>query len=452
MESKAAISKDTIVALATPRGRGALAIVRLSGDQAIEIAAALTIQPDEVRRFESHRLHLVEIVSADGRLLDRALGAVFRAPNSYTGEDAVEFYLHGSGFVIAQTIERCCALGARIAKPGEFTQRAFLNGRMDLAQAEAVADLIAASSQSAHRAAIEQQEGALSRRIRSLRDTLLEVCSLVELQIDFSDQDLPVLQPERVKEILDEAIGDLQALADSYSRGRLLREGAVVVIAGAANVGKSTLFNALIGEDKAIVDAAPGTTRDAVEALVEWDGLMIRLVDTAGQAAELSGADGRAVEKARITTRSADLILWVLDLSAGAGMALPELRDERTILVGNKLDLTNGKLLLDPSILSVSALHGRGIKEIREAALKRLLHEISGDIAEGLLTRERHFEAVQRGLGSLRRALEAARLGRGEELLAADLRETINHLGEIIGEIAPDDILNRIFADFCIGK
>ena len=450
MESNAA-SRDTIVALATPRGRGALAIVRLSGGQAVEIAANLTGRPDEARRFESQRLHLVEFLATDGRRLDRALCAVFRAPHSYTGEDAAEIYLHGSPYVIAQVIERCCALGARVAQPGEFTQRAFLNGRMDLAQAEAVADLIAASSRRAHDAAIAQREGALSRRIRRIREALLEVCSRAELQIDFTDQDLPVVKMDRILGVLNEAIGDLTQLSGSYARGRLLREGAVVVIAGAPNVGKSTLFNALIGEDKAIVDAAPGTTRDAVEALIEWDGLMIRLVDTAGQAGDLSGADGRAVEKARITARGADLVIWVIDLSAG-GAAAPENTNERMILVGNKTDLTDAKLLSDVQLLPVSALTGRGRDKIKTAVVNRLLPEINGEIQEGPLTRERQFEAVQRGLNALQDGLEVIRQGRGEELLAADLREAINHLGEIIGEIAPGDILDRIFTGFCIGK
>jgi tRNA modification GTPase len=451
MESHAPEQSDTIVALATPRGRGALGIVRLSGEQAIEIAAGLSPRPDDLRQQDSHRIRLRGVHDVDGALLDRALVAVFRAPRSYTGEDMVELYLHGSPYVMARTIEHSRQRGARIAQPGEFTQRAFLNGRLDLAQAEAVADLIAADSQAAHRAAISQREGFLSQKIRTIREALVELYSLVELQIDFADQDLPVVEEERIKIVLDGAIRELEVLGASYERGRLMREGAVVAIAGAPNVGKSTLFNTLIGEEKAIVDASPGTTRDAVEALVEWEGWAIRLLDTAGQADGMMGPDEQAVDKAKIVTRSADVVLWVVDLSAEDGAAQAIANDNRTIIIGNKADLCAGPL--DRRIeLSVCALRGDGLDRLKAAVMDRLLPRGGPEWSEGLLTRERHLEAVKRGLQALESAREVLRQKRGEELLAMDLREAGKALGEIIGEVTPDDVLNRIFADFCIGK
>lgn len=453
MKSRQDINLDTIVALATPRGRGALAIVRLSGQQAIEIAAALVRHPQRLQEQESHRLHLVEISSSDGSVLDRPMCALYRAPHSYTGENVVEFFLHGSPFIIARTMERCCQLGARLAQPGEFTQRAFLNGRMDLAQAEAVADLIAATSQRAHRAAIAQREGALSRRIAHIREKLLEICSLVELQIDFTDQEVPLLDPVQMRAILDQAILDLTQLEASFERGRLLREGAVVAIAGAPNVGKSTLFNALLGEDRAIVDAMPGTTRDAVEGLVEWQGLTIRLLDTAGQGIHNLSPDQQAAERARRSVRGADVVLWTLDLAAEGNILMPpEELGAHVILIGNKVDLIAKDSRILANCVKVSALLGTGIEEVKAIVIERLLPEGKGLPGEPVLTNERHREAVRKGLAALGNAQNVLGGDRGAELLAADLREAIAHLGEIIGTVTPEDVLNRIFADFCVGK
>jgi len=447
------IFPETIVALATPRGMGAITIARISGDEALEIAEGLLRGSKRVHDWESRRMHLVEVLLADGSLLDRALGVIYRRPHSYTGEDVVEVFLHGSPYIAARVLERCCELGARMAEPGEFTQRAFLNGRLDLAQAEAVSDLISASSETAHRAAMAQREGSLSRRIGRIREKLLQMCSLVELEIDFSEQDVPIVEGSQILTILAEVEVDLKHLEDSFTRGRLAREGATVVIAGAPNVGKSTLFNALLGEDKAIVDEMPGTTRDAVEGLVEWEGLTIRLMDTAGQAEHFLGPDKQAVDRAGRTARAADIVLWLLDLSIGSDATLPRTDfSDRMIVVGNKADLKEANGSEVGRYVRISALYGTGLDELKASVIKKLMPAGKADCSEGILTRERHLEAVRKGMSSLSRARRVAEDNRGQELLAADLREVVGYLGEIIGEVTPEDVLHRIFADFCIGK
>lgn len=446
-------SEDTIVALTTPRGRGAIAMVRISGDRAIDVAAHLVKDPQRLRRQKTHQLHLVDLLLEDGSLLDRPLCAVFCAPHSYTGEDVVEFFLHGGTYIAAKVIELCCQKGARVARPGEFTLRAFLHGRLDLAQAEAVADLVAAEGAAAHRTAIEQRQGALSRRIRDLRHRLIEIYSLVELDIDFSDQDLPVINRNQTLLLLREVEGDLRRLEASFIRGRLAREGAAVAIAGAPNVGKSTLFNALLEEDRAIVHETPGTTRDAVEGLVEWEGLTIRLIDTAGQADRFTGPDQEAVLRARRAAEAADITLWLLDLSDPHPQLPPADLAGRTIVIGNKVDLVKDEEpRFNIEYLRISALKGTGLTEVKQAILLKLSPKSETEIGEGILTRERHLDAVRRGLKSIGDAKHILQENLGEELLAADLRDAVNHLGEIIGEITPDDVLNRIFSEFCIGK
>jgi tRNA modification GTPase len=443
---------DTIVAPATPPGYGAVAMVRLSGENAVEVAAKIVRRPNALLKAPPRRMFLTEILTDDGSILDRPLCVVYRKPRSYTGENSVEFFLHGSPYIVSKTIELCCQVGARTAEPGEFTLRAFLNGRMDLAQAEAVADLVSASGEYAHRAAALQREGALSKRIRSLRDRLLDLCSLVELEIDFTDQEVPVVDRERTLSELKECLKQLQGLADSFDRGRLAREGARVVIAGAPNVGKSTLYNKLLGMERAIVHAAPGTTRDVIEARAEWSGWTIRLVDSAGLADDFRGPDREAVSRAKTAVRAADAVIWVVDLSADSPVFPPQELKESAVVAGNKMDLV-GSEGEDPSLdLRLSALQGEGIDELKSLVLKKLLSNKPGSIAEGVLTRQRHFDAVKRAILSVENAVRVLEADLGDELLAEDLRDTVRMLGEVIGEVTPDDILNKIFADFCIGK
>lgn len=441
------------MALATSKGRGAIAIVRLSGDKSIDVAARLVKAPRRLRNQKSHRLSLVDVLLEDGSLLDKALCAVYRGPHSYTGENAVEFFLHGGNYIAAKIIERCCQAGARVAQHGEFTQRAFLHGRLDLAQAEAVADLVAAEGAASHRVAMLQREGALSRRIRGIRDRLIEICSLVELEIDFSDQEQPVVERSEMIGMLSDIESELRGLEESFLRGRLAREGATLAIAGAPNVGKSTLFNALLGEDRAIVHEAPGTTRDAVEGTVEWDGLAIRLMDTAGQAERFAGPDGEAVERARQAASGADVVIWVMDLSEPNPEGPPNTIADRLVAVGNKADLVeDDKVTLTVEQIRISALKRTGLEKVKQTVLRKMSPADTTELSTGILTRERHLDAVRRGLKALGEAHRVLKADRGDELLAADLQEAVSHLGEIIGDITPEDVLNRIFSNFCIGK
>jgi tRNA modification GTPase len=324
---------------------------------------------------------------------------------------------------------------------------------MDLAQAEAVADLISAESTASHRVAISQRKGALSLRIRQLRDAMTDVCALIECGIDFSDQDLPVVEENVLFERLAAIEKELTELKASFARGKLAREGASVVIAGAPNVGKSTLFNALLKEERAIVHEQPGTTRDAIESCLEWGGVSIRLIDTAGQADDFGGPDEAAVERAQVVSESADLVLWVVDLSSSVQVPPPETLIQRSLIIGNKADLINDEPASHvAAVLPVSALKLQGLNRVQEAVLERLLPEDGLEFGEAVLTRERHFEAVGKALESVIAGRQVIQKGHGHELLAADLQDALNDLGEIIGQIATDDILNRIFADFCVGK
>ncbi len=446
-------SRDTIVAQATPKGVGAISIVRLSGRNAVNIAAGICKNKRAVDAAEPKRLLFVELQKSDGTLLDNALCVIYRSPKSYTGEDSVEFFLHGSPHIVSLTIERCCQNGARTAEPGEFTKRAFLNGRIDLAQAEGIADLIASTGELSHRAAILQREGALSKRIEKIRNRLTEMCGLIELEIDFIEQNLPVIDREEVQASLNTIKDDLTMLEHSIIRGRLAREGATVVIAGAPNVGKSTLFNMLTGEERAIVHETPGTTRDAVEAIIDWDGLTIRLIDTAGQSADFSGPDVTAVEKARHAVKSSDIVLWVIDLHEAHSQLPSEDIAGKSLIIGNKADLLgDGEEQLKNDCITVSALKVIGLEKIKSAVLERLLPEGTENITDGVITRDRHLDCVRIGREAIDRSLGVIDRGEGEELIAADLREAVDALGEIIGEVTNEDVIRRIFSDFCIGK
>lgn len=453
MNQKRKPGSDTIVALATPRGKGALAIIRLSGENAIDIAARCVSDSDRLLNQDTRRIFRADILMEDGDILDKALCALYRRPNSYTGENTVEFFLHGSPYIIAKTIDLCCRYGVRVAEPGEFTLRAFLNGRMDLTQAEAVADIIAAQGAESHRIAMQQREGRLSRNIRNIRDKLVEILSLVELGIDFSDQDTPVLEQDDLLQRVGALKAELETLKRNYQRGRIIREGITLVIAGAPNVGKSTLFNALLGEYRAIVHETPGTTRDPVEGQIDWDGFTIRLVDTAGQDDFLPGPDSLAVGMAKHRIEEADGILWVFDLS-NPSQALPQIDGcGQVIYVGNKVDLVHreGEVILCDYI-SVSALKGEGLEKIKEKTLSIISQDWSSNITEGMLTRERHYQAVCNALGTIETVRKNLEDKLGEELIAEDLRDVISHLGGIIGDVTSEEVLERIFGDFCIGK
>ena len=481
---------QTIVAISTPYGTGGIAVVRLSGSDALEIAdRAWRGKP--LSSVPSHTAHLGTITADDsGAALDQAVATVFRAPNSFTGEDTVEFSVHGSKWIQRQVVERLVSLGAVPAGPGEFTQRAFMNGRMDLAQAEGVADLIAASSRAAHRLAMSQVSGGFSTRLNQLRERLIELASLLELELDFSEEDVEFADRTRLREIADETLALIERLVSTYDSGRAFKEGVPVAIAGRPNAGKSTLLNALLGEDKAIVSDVPGTTRDVIEDTREINGRLFRFYDTAGLRDTDDTVERIGIDRARDAISRAAIVLWVIDASTPPAELAAQLKEaevqinahpeSRHLLLLNKTDMQPGNTgrlpgdvaerldsnagdkpsegagLLSDSIgevayMSISAKSGAGLEAL-EKALSRLVKSDHDPDAELIITNARHKAALESGAASLRRARCAMDTGLTADFIAQDVRESLHHLGTVTGAITPTTLLTSIFTHFCIGK
>ncbi len=457
-------ASDTISAIATPPGEGGIGIVRISGAQAFEIARKL-FQPLPAE-VQSHRIYVGTVVDPDtGEPIDRALLLTFRAPRSYTGEDVVEFSCHGGTVLLRRVLRLTLQQGARLAQPGEFTLRAFLNGRLDLAQAEAVADLVRARTESAQRLAIRQHEGELSRATHTIRDDIVGILALVEAYLDFSD-DLGEMDYDYLSEQLQQLITRCQKLLSTARYGRLTREGATVVIAGRPNVGKSSLLNALLGEERAIVTDIPGTTRDVIRESIQIHGIPVQLWDTAGLRETEDVVERFGVERTHRSLRDADLILFLL--SAAEGFTdedkhlLARLPSERTLLVWNKCDLLSEEAVAAlcqqlekryaARVFTVSALTGWKLHELLDAIAEQLLGS-DWLMPEGAtVTSERHQIALQTAMESLQHAQHSAQEGIPAEFIAVDLRAAVDAVGLITGETATEDIVERIFSDFCIGK
>jgi tRNA modification GTPase len=440
---------DVIAALATPPGRSALAVIRVSGTGAIETVQRLTRR--ELASLTDRSATLCTLSDTDGRILDQAVLTLYRAPHSYTGQDLVELSCHGGLLVPAQILAALHSAGARQAAPGEFTRRALLNGKLDLLQAEAVADLIDATVAAQGRAALHQLDGGLSRRINGLRETLLELLSLLAYDIDFPEEDDGPVPRERIQAQLGGAQGSIARLLATAPAGERLREGALVVLAGRPNAGKSSLFNALLGVERALVTEIPGTTRDTIEAWSETQGWPVRLADTAG----LRDADERleqlGIEVSRRYVVAADLLL--LCVEAGCTLTTEEQRliDERpALLVRSKVDLIPVTEREVESGIPVSVVTGEGLSGLRQAIADRLFSsERAFASLEPMLTRERHREALARA----GRSLESAKLDLKDAVLAAhQVREAVAALEELIGVVHPDEVLGRVFERFCVGK
>ena len=431
----------TIVACATPPGRGGVAVIRVSGDAVRAMTAEILGKVPPPRNA-----CLVSLTDSSGELLDRGLALFFPAPNSFTGEDVLELQVHGSPVVCDLLTARICELGARPAGPGEFSRRAFLNDRMDLSQAEAVADLIDASGAAAARAAARSLRGAFSEAVEELVSRLTGLRAHLEATLDFPDEEINPLEDRALKEGLEELRIRFDRVSQAAERGRILRDGLNVVISGPPNAGKSSLMNALAGEPAAIVADEPGTTRDLVRAEVSIEGIPVELIDTAGLRAAEGGVEREGVRRARSARGEADLVLDVWDVAAGGPPPPPE---KRTIVVHNKIDLTG-----EPpgpagdKAVNVSARTGAGLDSLR-----RLVVEAAGGPAEGVFSaRARHVDSLKR---ARRRYLAAAALfdeGRSAELVAEELRLAQERLGEITGAVGSDDLLGEIFSQFCIGK
>lgn len=454
---------DTIAAIATAPGEGALAVVRMSGGESLRVGDTVFRGGGGLREAAGHTLHVGRLVGLDGVPVDDVVVSVFRAPRSYTGEDVVEISCHGGRRVAESVLEVLIAAGARAAEPGEFTRRAFLNGRMDLAQAEAVGDLIAAKSARAQRLSLEQLHGRLSSGVAGLRQELLSLCALLELDLDFADEGLEVVSDREATARAEKLAQELHRLESSFASGRLIRNGVLVVLAGLPNAGKSSLFNALLQEERAIVTHLPGTTRDSLEEQIVISGIAFRLVDTAGLRAPDNVAEEQGIARSRSAVRSADVILYVVDASVPhSAEEIPEpviLRseDQKVVLALNKSDLRMTsqvddlqKALSPVRTVFVSAKNGQGLTDLRSALLESV-GDLAGDDTVPL-SNLRHLAAVRSALVSLERGIESLRAGLTHEFVASDLRESSQALALITGEVTSNDVLNDIFSRFCIGK
>ena len=514
-------SEDTIFAPATIPGTGAISVIRISGPEAVPAAAAL-VHPvasadisDESRRgngdfkceascacpnqqiieSKGYRMHFGQISGKDGRLLDEVIASVFRAPHSYTGEDSVEISCHASSYIVSEISALLVDLGLRPAEPGEFTQRAFLNGKMDLAQAEAVADVIAAQSAASHRIAVNQLKGGFSSELKTMRASLLEIVSLMELELDFSDEDVEFADRGRLNSLVDGVMAHIRRLMDSFRAGNAIKNGVPVALVGATNVGKSTLLNALLGEERAIVSDIHGTTRDTVEETMNLGGVLFRFIDTAGLRETAETVEKIGIERSYKKLHEAQIVLGVVDASRVLEENCREIREilshtdpdrQDIIIVLNKcdalvgtdcesvgyaasgMDSGNGTELRNKNVIYinkyVSFIDNDKIKVVaisaREKAgidgLKSLLSETQKDLTENtdavLVTNIRHLEALSSASTALGRVKSGLSLGTPTDLVSQDLREALYHLGSILGEISTDEVLGNIFKNFCIGK
>jgi tRNA modification GTPase len=455
---------DTIVALATPPGVGAIGVIRLSGKDAIQIAD-WCFKGKKLTEQASHTLHFGSIVDETDRLLDEVLVSVFVAPHSYTGENTVEVSCHGSPYILQEVIRLFIRQGARMAQPGEFTLRAFLNGRLDLSQAEAVADLIASNSTAAHRLAINQLRGGVSEEIKKLRQELIDFAALTELELDFGEEDVEFADRSELRSLVQRLQELLQALIDTFQLGNAIKEGVSTVIAGRPNAGKSTLLNALLNEDRAIVSDIPGTTRDTIEETLNIDGIQFRIIDTAGIRAAQDTIEALGVEKTLEKIRQSAVLIYVFDVIRTQPADLENdlkalLHDDiQLLVVANKMDLNPytgyehyGNALFGPEQwVPISAVHQMNI-----GFLKEKLYDIAvknqTSLDGAIVSNARHYEALRRAHESLGSVLTGLDARVTMDFVAMDIRHALAYLGEITGEISTEDLLDSIFSRFCIGK
>ena len=458
---------DTIVAIATPPGRGGIGVLRLAGPKAREIARPMLRLKHELEPGRATFAELLEpcetgnqkLEAGNSIRIDEVVVTYFAKPHSYTTDDVVEIAAHGSPVVLRHIVELCIAAGARLAEPGEFTMRAFLNGRIDLTQAEAVRDLIDSQTLYQAKIAAQQLEGALSRRLQPIKQKLVELIAVLEAGIDFAEDDVSVLPNPAILERIAAVRQPLELLAASFAYGKIVRQGLTLAIVGRPNVGKSSLFNCLVERERAIVTATPGTTRDLVSETVAVGGIPIELVDTAGIRQALDEAESIGIRKSMEALADSDLVLVVLDASQPATPEDQELlrhtQGRPSIVVGNKCDLTASQWLVadgQPSIVRVSALTGDGITELRAEILRHTGGEAGAQSEAGFLTNIRHQGLVQESLRALEAASVAVTAKVPHEMLLLDLYSALRPLDAITGATTADDILNLIFSTFCIGK
>ena len=443
---------DTIAAISTPPGEGAIALVRVSGANAVQIADKIFRGKEKPSRFTSHVQHLGEIFSAEGQLIDQVVLSIHRAPASYTGEDLVEVSCHGGALVSAKVLEACLRAGARAARPGEFTERAFLNGKMDLTQAEAVIDLIRARTDLALRSATEQLEGRLGDQIRKIRDELIALLAHINASVDFPEEGIAPDEGETLCARLDSVRDEIAALLATADQGRVLREGVRVVIYGATNAGKSSLLNRLLGYDRVIVSDTHGTTRDTIEETVNLDGMPIRLLDTAGLRTSESKLEREGIARTEKSLELADLRLHIADRNAPKPAHFNgRAGDSNEIVVLNKSDLREDSDWQNFPALRISCVSGEGLAQLQKEILARIRQQnLRPESAIAINTR--HRDCLRRALESCDRARAALAQGVSPEYVAIDLDEALRAVGEVIGVVDVEQILDSVFSQFCIGK
>ena len=480
---------DTIYAPATVPGTGAISVIRVSGPEALTIAdKVIRCRKGTISDASGYTIKFGTIHTADDAVLDEVLVSIFRAPHSYTGENSVEISCHASSYIVSSVMELLFAAGARAAEPGEFTQRAFLNGKMDLAQAEAVADVIASQNAAAHRIAFKQMKGGFSSELKGMRSELLELVSLMELELDFSEEEVEFADRSRLNELLVALIDHISRLIDSFKLGNAIKNGVPVAIAGATNTGKSTLLNALLGEERAIVSDIHGTTRDTIEETLNIDGVLFRFIDTAGLRETEEIVEKIGIERTFKKISEASIVLGMIDLTRDFDSTCETVREiiekvdfdaQKLIVLLNKTDICdvnkNVSILnfivsslddkgltsamtdknktcdIDVPIIGISAKTGAGI-DILRSILATSQRDLLADSDTTLVTNQRHVQALTDARTSLLRVQEGLTLGLPTDLASQDIREAIYYLGSIVGEISADEVLGNIFKNFCVGK
>ncbi len=447
------MKEDTIAAVITPSGTGAVSVIRMSGSKTFAIVDSIFKGKSLISEAKSHTIHYGKIQKKSEEI-DDVLVSVFRSPNSYTGEDVVEISFHGSPYISKRLMEFLLDGGARNAEPGEFTKRAFLNNKIDLAQAEAVADLIASRTEVSHKGARNQIDGLLSSKVEKLREELTNLASFVEIELDFAEEDIEFVQKDQLLRRIKNISEEIENLLKSYNFGRVLKDGVNVALVGAPNVGKSSLMNYILKESRAIVSKIPGTTRDVIREEVSINGVLFKLFDTAGIRISEDEIEKEGVLRSKEAVKNADLILFMGDIEQGFSLEiqseLDSIKGKNIIKVLNKIDLQNN--VSENSDIQISALTGKGINELFDKMISSVFSRETYSEQDIVVSNSRHHNCLKNAKSALDEAFQSVEKQMSGEFIATDIRSAIDQLGEIVGKISSEDVLNNIFSKFCIGK